>query len=181
MDRRSVIKNAGIAGVLAAGVAPVVHAQGAAIRWRLASSFPKALDTIYGAAETFAKKVGEMSGGKFTITTLSNGNIGLLTHMAKHGGLPWDCVLSAEVFKAYKPDPAVYLGVARVFDVAPAAVMLVAAHQDDLAAARACGLQTAYIERPAEFGADRLKDVSPDPANTLHARDFMDLADRLCA
>ena len=70
---------------------------------------------------------------------------------------------------------------ARVFDVAPAAVMLVAAHQDDLAAARACGLQTAYIERPAEFGADRLKDVSPDPANTLHARDFMDLADRLCA
>ena len=118
---------------------------------------------------------------QYLICSLSNGNIGLLTHMAKHGGLPWDCVLSAEVFKAYKPDPAVYLGVARVFDVAPAAVMLVAAHQDDLAAARACGLQTAYIERPAEFGADRLKDVSPDPANTLHARDFMDLADRLCA
>ena len=118
---------------------------------------------------------------QYLISSLSNGNIGLLTHMAKHGGLPWDCVLSAEVFKAYKPDPAVYLGVARVFDVAPAAVMLVAAHQDDLAAARACGLQTAYIERPAEFGADRLKDVSPDPANTLHARDFMDLADRLCA
>ncbi len=118
---------------------------------------------------------------QYLICSLSNGNIGLLTHMAKHGGLPWDCVLSAEVFKAYKPDPAVYLGVARVFDVAPAAVMLVAAHQDDLAAARACGLQTAYIERPAEFGADRLKDVSADPANTLHARDFMDLADRLCA
>ena len=118
---------------------------------------------------------------QYLICSLSNGNIGLLTHMAKHGGLPWDCVLSAEVFKAYKPDPAVYLGVARVFDVAPAAVMLVAAHQDDLAAARACGLQTAYIERPAEFGADRLEDVSHDPANTLHARDFMDLADRLCA
>ena len=76
---------------------------------------------------------------QYLICSLSNGNIGLLTHMAKHGGLPWDCVLSAEVFKAYKPDPAVYLGVARVFDVAPAAVMLVAAHRDDLAAARACG------------------------------------------
>ena len=117
----------------------------------------------------------------YLICTLSNGNIGLLTHMAKHGGLPWDCILSAEVFKAYKPDPATYLGVARVFDVAPTAVMLVAAHQDDLAAARACGLQTAYVERAAEFGADRLKDVSPDPANTLHARDFLDLADQLAA
>ena len=117
----------------------------------------------------------------YIISTLSNGNIGLLTHMAKHGGLPWDCILSAEGFKAYKPDPATYLGVARVFDLEPAAVMLVAAHQDDLAAARACGLQTAYIERPNEFGADRIKDVSPDPANTLHARDLLDLADQLAA
>ncbi len=118
---------------------------------------------------------------RYTICTLSNGNIGLLTQMAKRAALPWDCVLSAEVFKAYKPDPATYLGVARVFDLAPAGVMLVAAHQDDLAAARQCGLQTAYIERPAEFGADRLKDVSPDPANTLHARNFLDLADQLAA
>ena len=75
MDRRSIIKNAGIAGVLAAGAAPAVHAQGAAIRWRLASSFPKALDTIFGAADTFAKKVGEMSGGKFTITTHAGGEL----------------------------------------------------------------------------------------------------------
>jgi 2-haloacid dehalogenase len=116
---------------------------------------------------------------RYTICTLSNGNIGLLTNMAKHAGLPWDCVLSAEVFRAYKPDPATYLGVARVFDLPPGEVMLVAAHQDDLAAARACGLQTAYIERPAEFGASRLKDVSPDAANTWHAQDFLALADQL--
>lgn len=116
---------------------------------------------------------------RFTICTLSNGNIGLLTNMAKRAGLPWDCVLSAEVFHAYKPDPATYLGVARVFDLAPAEVMLVAAHQDDLAAARDCGLQTAYIERPTEFGADRPKDVSPEPANTWHAKDFLALADQL--
>jgi len=116
---------------------------------------------------------------RHVICTLSNGNIGLLTHMAKHGGLPWDCILSAEVFRAYKPDPATYLGAAKVFGVDPERVMLVAAHQDDLAAARACGLQTAYIERPAEFGADNLKDVSPCPANTRHARDFLALAGQL--
>ncbi|OOG39113.1 haloacid dehalogenase type II [Polaromonas sp. A23] len=116
---------------------------------------------------------------RYTICTLSNGNIGLLTNMAKRAGLPWDCILSAEVFKAYKPDPATYLGVARVFDLAPAEVMLVAAHQDDLAAARACGLQTAYIERPTEMGAVHPKDVSPDPANTWHATDLLALADQL--
>ncbi|MBW0170430.1 MAG: haloacid dehalogenase type II [Hydrogenophaga sp.] len=116
---------------------------------------------------------------RHTLCTLSNGNIGLLTNMAKRAGLPWDCVLSAEVFRAYKPDPRTYLGVAEVFRVAPSQVMLVAAHQDDLAAARACGLATAYVERPLEFGAARPKDVSPHAANTWHARDFLHLADQL--
>jgi 2-haloacid dehalogenase len=116
---------------------------------------------------------------RYTIAPLSNGNIGLLTHMAKRAGLPWDCILSAEVFRAYKPDPATYLGVARVFDLAPEQVMLCAAHHDDLAAARACGLRTAYIERPLEFGAGHIKDVSPQPGNELHARDIAHLADLL--
>ena len=75
MQRRNFLQHAGIAGILAAGVAPAVHAQGATIRWRLASSFPKALDTIFGAAEVFAKKVGEMSGGKFTISTHAGGEL----------------------------------------------------------------------------------------------------------
>ncbi len=74
MDRRSLIKNAGIAGVLAAGVAPAVHAQ-AAVRWRLSSSFPKALDTIHGAADVFAKAVKAMSGGKFEISVHAAGEI----------------------------------------------------------------------------------------------------------
>ena len=116
---------------------------------------------------------------RFTICTLSNGNIGLLTNMAKRAGLPWDCILSAEVFRAYKPDRATYLGVARVFDLSAQEVMLVAAHQDDLAGARGCGLKTAYIERPLEFGAAMPKDVSPNPANTLHARDIGHLAEQL--
>jgi TRAP-type mannitol/chloroaromatic compound transport system substrate-binding protein len=75
MERRDFIKHAGIAGILAAGVAPAAHAQGATIRWRLASSFPKALDTIFGAADVFAKKVNEMSGGKFTISVHAGGEI----------------------------------------------------------------------------------------------------------
>jgi 2-haloacid dehalogenase len=116
---------------------------------------------------------------RYTICTLSNGNIGLLTNMAKRAGLPWDCILSAEVFRKYKPDPATYLGVAKVFDVAPGEVMLVAAHQDDLAHARAAGLKTAYIERPLEYGPSNPKDVSPNPQNTFHAKDFIELADIL--
>jgi 2-haloacid dehalogenase len=116
---------------------------------------------------------------KYIITPLSNGNIGLLTEMAKRAGLPWDCVLSAEVFKAYKPDPRTYLGVAAVFDVTPGQVMLAAAHHDDLAAARGCGLRIGYIERPLEFGASRPKDVSAQAGNTLHARDIGVLADLL--
>lgn len=116
---------------------------------------------------------------RFTICSLSNGNLGLLTNMAKRAGLPWDCVLSAEVFRAYKPDPATYLGVAQVFDRAPHEVMLCAAHHDDLGAARSCGLHTAYIERPMEFGASQIKDVSPQAGNEVHARDLMGLADLL--
>lgn len=113
---------------------------------------------------------------RFTICTLSNGNIGLLTDMAKRASLPWDCILSAEIFHKYKPDPATYLGVARIFDVDPGEVMMVAAHQDDLAHARACGLKTAYIERPEEYGRSQIKDVSPHPDNTLHARDLVEFA-----
>lgn len=113
---------------------------------------------------------------RYTICTLSNGNIGLLTEMAKRASLPWDCILSAEIFHKYKPDPATYLGVARIFDVDPGEVMMVAAHQDDLAHARGCGLKTAYIERPEEYGCSQIKDVSPHPDNTLHARNLVELA-----
>jgi len=116
---------------------------------------------------------------RYTICSLSNGNIGLLANMAKHAGLPWDCILSAEIFKKYKPDPATYLGVAKIFDIAPSDVMLVAAHQDDLDGARNVGLKTAYIERPHEFGLTRQKDVSPNPENTFHAASIVELAEIL--
>lgn len=116
---------------------------------------------------------------RFTICTLSNGNLGLLANMAKRAGLPWDCLLSAEVFRQYKPHPDTYLGVARVFDVPAEAVMMVAAHQNDLDSARDHGLKTAYIERPLEFGAANPKDVAPSPANDMHAGSIVELAERL--
>ena len=89
---------------------------------------------------------------RFTITSLSNGNMALLVNMAKHAGLPWDAVLSAELFQHYKPDPEVYLGAARMLGLQPAQVMMVAAHPSDLRAAAACGLRTAYVARPLERG-----------------------------
>jgi 2-haloacid dehalogenase len=113
---------------------------------------------------------------RYMICTLSNGNLGLLANMAKNAGLPWDCILSAEVFKKYKPHPETYLGVVKVFDTVPEEVMLVAAHHDDLAAARSCGLKTAYIERPMEYGSSKMKNVSPKPENTLHAKSIVHLA-----
>src|SRR5437870_10730349 len=82
---------------------------------------------------------------RFVITTLSNGNISLLTNMAKHAGLSWDCILSAENVRHYKPDPEVYLLVPRLFDLEPEQVMMVAAHEHDLQAAQKHGLRTAFI------------------------------------
>ncbi len=117
---------------------------------------------------------------KFTIVTLSNGNLGLLADMAKNAGLPWDLILSAEVFRHYKPDPETYLGVAEIFNVSPKEVMLVAAHKDDLVAANTCGLQTAFIERPLEFGAHVSRaDLHREEFISYHAQDLNDLADQL--
>ena len=156
-----VLRDFGVARIDAAGKRELNHA------WHRLPAWP---DAVAGLARLKSK---------YIVCTLSNGNIGLLTEMAKHAGLPWDCVLSAEVFKAYKPDPRTYLGVAGVFDIAPRQVMLAAAHHDDLAAARACGLRTAYIERPKEFGATQPKDVSPQAGNDLHVSDIGALADLL--
>jgi 2-haloacid dehalogenase len=112
------------------------------------------------------------------IGTLSNGNMALLVELSKAAGLPWDCILSAELFRHYKPDPEVYVGAAALLALDPGEVMLVAAHKDDLAAARRCGLQTAYVHRPLEFGPGTAHG-GPDQRSTLNAGDFADLADQL--
>ncbi len=118
---------------------------------------------------------------KFIISTLSNGNVALLTNMAKNAGLPWDCVISAELFKHYKPDPESYLGAASMLGLKPGEVMLVAAHKDDLRAAKGCGLKTAFITRPREFNPKVKPDLTPDSAFIYHAENFLDLADQVGA
>jgi 2-haloacid dehalogenase len=115
----------------------------------------------------------------FTIVTLSNGNLSLLSNMAKHAQLPWDLILSAEVFRHYKPDPETYLGVAELFDLTARDVMMVATHEDDLQVAKGCGLQTAYVHRPHEYGAEVTKTVGDLGVFDLQAQDFNDLADQL--
>ena len=89
---------------------------------------------------------------RYPIVTLSNGNIALMLAMARRAQLPWDAILGAEVSRVYKPDPESYLATARYLGIDPAQLCLVAAHHSDLAAARACGLATAYIDRPLEYG-----------------------------
>ena len=116
---------------------------------------------------------------RHVIATLSNGNVSLLVNMAKHGRLPWDTVLSAELFRHYKPDPEAYLGAAAMLGFEPAEVMMVAAHKDDLRAARACGLATAFVRRPKEKGPKVKVDVKPEADFDFNAKDFVDLARRI--
>ncbi len=116
---------------------------------------------------------------KFLLTTLSNGNFSLLTEMARHAGLPWDCVISAELFGHYKPDPEAYLGCARLLDIAPAELMLVACHPADLRAARANALRTAYVRRPFERGPSTSLPAFSEGEFDLVADSFEHLADLL--
>lgn len=115
----------------------------------------------------------------FTIAPLSNGGVALLTAMAKRAGLPWDLILSGELFQGYKPDPRVYLGACRLLDLPPSRVMMVAAHNGDLAAARALGLRTAFIRRPAEYGPAQSGDLAASEDWDLAVESFDKLADAL--
>jgi 2-haloacid dehalogenase len=116
---------------------------------------------------------------RYTIATLSNGNVALLVDMAKHAGLPWDTVLSAELFRHYKPDPRTYLGAAQLLGLQPREVMMVAAHKSDLDAAARCGLRTAFVARPLEHGSPARAPVLFEPRFDRNAFDLLDLAKHL--
>jgi len=116
---------------------------------------------------------------KFTIAPLSNGNISLMTDLAKHAGLPWDVILGAELVRHYKPDREVYQSAADILDLQPGGVMMVAAHLGDLRAAKSVGLRTAFVTRPLEYGPDGKPDLKADASVELAARDFNDLATQL--
>lgn len=118
---------------------------------------------------------------RFVIGTLSNGNVALLVNMAKSAGLPWDVILSAELFRHYKPDPETYDGACALLGLPPGQVMLVAAHNGDLRAARARGMATGFVARPTEYGPAQAKDLAAEEAWDVVAADFLDLARRLGA
>ncbi|MSO82629.1 MAG: haloacid dehalogenase type II [Acidobacteria bacterium] len=116
---------------------------------------------------------------RFIIAPLSNGNISLMTDLAKHSGLPWDCILGAELARHYKPDREVYQSAADILDLTPAEVMMVAAHSGDLRAARDVGLKTAFVTRLLEYGPNGKPDLKADSPVDISAKDFNDLASQL--
>jgi 2-haloacid dehalogenase len=118
---------------------------------------------------------------KYTIAPLSNGNVALLTNMAKHAGIPWDLILSAELARHYKPDPEAYLTAVDLLGLKAEEVMMCAAHSIDLIAARSCGLRTGFIYRPGEFGSGRKADEAGPQDFDVVGADMLDFAARLGA
>lgn len=116
---------------------------------------------------------------RYPVATLSNGNVSLLLAMARHAGLPWDAIFSAELFGHYKPDPECYQGAARLLDLPPRQVLMVAAHPSDLRGAARAGLRTAYVPRPLERGAGVAMETGTPGEFDLVASDFIDLARQL--
>jgi len=116
---------------------------------------------------------------RYLLSPLSNGGFALLTNLARQAGLAFDCILSAELCRHYKPDREVYRMAAELLGLQPAEVMMVAAHKSDLRAAQAAGLQAAFVERPLEFGAGGGADRLPDPDSDLAAGDLLGLASQL--
>ncbi len=111
----------------------------------------------------------------YAIAPCSNGSIALMTWLAKYAALPWDAILGAEIARAYKPQPAVYLASAAALGLTPEDVMMVAAHNDDLVAARAAGLKTAFLPRPHEHGPGQTTDLEPNSQWDVIAADLSDL------
>ena len=108
--------------------------------WRRLSPWPDAVEGLFRLKT------------KYIISPMSNGNVALMTHLAKFAGLPWDLVLGSDLVQHYKPDREMYLSAPFYLDLKPEEVMMCAAHVPDLQAARSCGLRTGFIYRPNEFG-----------------------------
>lgn len=118
---------------------------------------------------------------KYVISPLSNGDVACLVNMAKHGGLPWDVILCAELFKHYKPDPEVYLGAIAYLGLQPHEVMMVAAHNYDLREARSHGMRTGFVPRPTEYGPNQKTNLKAESDWDVVAKDFQELAAKLGA
>ncbi|WP_010218261.1 haloacid dehalogenase type II [Sphingomonas sp. PAMC 26621] len=150
-------------------VADPEHVADLTLAWRRLDPWP---DSVAGLTRLKAR---------FPIVTLSNGNVALMLHLARFGGLPWDAILGAEATGIYKPLPQAYLGTADILGIAPEELCLVAAHHSDLAAARACGLRTAYVDRPDELGGAPKPDRAAAQEWDYTAGSLTELADLLDA
>jgi 2-haloacid dehalogenase len=133
-------------------------------RWHALDPWPDVRAGLARLRETFA------------IGTLSNGNVALLVDLARHADLRFDVIFSAEIFRRYKPDRETYLGAAALLGCEPPELMLVAAHNDDLAAAAALGLRTAFVRRATEYGPHQTKDFEAAPGIDVAASDLLELA-----
>jgi 2-haloacid dehalogenase len=159
----SLLPKFGIGGLSETQVVHLVHA------WHRLDPWPDAV-----AGLTRLKR-------RYIIGTLSNGNVALLLNMAKHTGLPWDMIFSAELARHYKPAPETYLSVPNFLRIEPAKVMLVAAHNADLVAATRQGLKTGFVARPTEYGPHQSRDLMAEHAFDIVARDFIHLAELMGA
>lgn len=118
---------------------------------------------------------------KYILSTLSNGDVGMLTRMAKLGNLPWDCILCSQIFRRYKPAPEVYLGAADLLGLQPDEVMMVASHNYDLRAARSQGMKTGFFPRTTQYGPNQTVDLEAEEDWDVIAKDMEDLAGQLGA
>ena len=116
---------------------------------------------------------------RYAIAPCSNGHIAQSVNLARHAGLPWDAILGAEIARAYKPEPQVYLASVAALGIEPGEAMMVAAHNGDLAAAASCGLRTGFVARPREYGPGQQSDLHADGDVDVEADDFLALADAL--
>ena len=151
----------GMTGLDEAEVIHLAHA------WRRLDPWP---DTVAGLQRLKSR---------FIISTLSNGSFATLTQMARHGRLPWDCIISTELRNTFKPEREAYLLAPMLLDLEPEQVMLVAAHDSDLKGAQRAGLHTALVPRPMEWGPNGEQPPPPDPSFDFVANDFGDLAGQL--
>lgn len=157
----AVLADFGIAGL------PATAVEELNLAWHRLDPWP---DVVEGLARLKPRHI---------LAPVSNGNVRLMVDLARHAGLPWDAILGAEVARAYKPSPEAYLCAAELLDLPPGACMMVAAHNDDLAAAQAQGLRTAFVPRPLEHGPGQTVDLEPTGEWDLVAHDFGELATRL--
>ncbi|MFI6046905.1 haloacid dehalogenase type II [Nocardia sp. NPDC051321] len=135
--------------------------------WHLLPAWP---DSVEGLARL---------GNRYTLAALSNGGFALLTRLVKAAGLPFDCILSAQLAQSYKPEPQVYRTAAGLLDVEPARVLMVAAHTWDIDGAGAVGMRTAFLERPQEKGPEHKADRADETRSDLTVTSFVELAETL--